>query len=222
MRATVSPYPPVSDLLLRRKRGHRTILSALAGYPLVSPLFTTIRRYERALSAGSMVAGFIFDNYFFERVDHPATQITLIGYLVVAVGSIVLTHFVESDAEPPRLLVKGRPVLAMGTQFALGGLWSAFLIFYGRSAFAPTSWPFVFMLGATMLGNELFREYHARLAFTCTLLFLALFSYAIFAVPIFIGSMGWFPFLLSGVLAIGAFLLVLFMLRTVGAVRLLK
>jgi hypothetical protein len=197
-------------------------LRALAEYPLVSPLLTTIKRYERPLSAISMVAGFIFDNYFFERVDHPATQIVLAAYLVVAILSIVLIHFIEADAEPPALLVKAHPLFVVATQFALGGLWSAFLIFYGRSALTVTSWPFLLVLAGMLIGNEVFRQYHSRLAFNCTLLFLAMFSYTIFMVPVFTGTMGRPTFVLSGVLAVGAFLLVLFMLRTVGRERLLK
>lgn len=198
-----------------------TTLRALAEYPLVSPLLSTIKRYERPLSATSMVGGFIFDNYYFERVDHPATQIVLAAYLALAIASIVLIHFVESDAEPPSLLVKGHPLLVIATQFALGGLWSAFLIFYGRSALGTTSWPFVTVLAAMLIGNEAFRQYHSRLAFTCTLLFLAMLSYAIFAVPVFTGTMGRATFLFSGVLAAGAFAVVLFALRTVGRTRLL-
>lgn len=185
-------------------------------------MFSTVKKYERPLSAVSMVAGFIFDNFYFDRVDHPATQIVLAVYLALAVVSIVLVHFVESDAEPPDLLVKGHPLLVVATQFALGGLWSAFLIFYGRSAMAATSWPFLVVLAGMLIGNEVFRKYHARLAFTCTLLFLAMLSYAIFVVPIFTGTMGRPTFLLSGGLAVVAFVFVLFVLRTIGAERLRK
>jgi hypothetical protein len=199
-----------------------TTLRALAEYPLVSPLFSTVKRYERPLSAVSMVAGFVFDNFYFDRVDHPATQIVLAVYLTLAIASIVLIHFVESDAEPPALLVKSHPLLVVATQFALGGLWSAFLIFYGRSAMTATSWPFLVVLAGMLIGNEAFRKYHARLAFTCSLLFLALLSYTIFVVPVFTGTMGRPTFLLSGGIAVVAFVLVLFVLRTIGADRLRK
>src|SRR5215212_4913906 len=97
-------------------------LRALAESPFVLPLVSTIKRYERPLSAVSMVTGFIFDNYYFDRVDHPATQLVLAGYLLLAIVAIVLIHFVESDAEPPLLLQKGRALLVVATQFALGGL----------------------------------------------------------------------------------------------------
>ena len=197
-------------------------MRALAEYPLVSPFLMTVKRYERPLSAASMVAGFIFDNYYFDRVDHPATQVVLAVYLVLAIASIALIHFVESDAEPPDLLVKAHPLLVVATQFALGGLWSAFLIFYGRSAITATSWPFLLVLAGMLIGNEAFRKYHARLAFTCSLLFLAMLSYTIFVVPVFTGTMGRSTFVFSGLLAVGAFVLVLFALRTVGRERLLK
>ncbi|HXJ02213.1 MAG TPA: hypothetical protein VNH44_13405, partial [Micropepsaceae bacterium] len=65
-------------------------------HPLVALPVSTVLRYERHLSAISMVAGFGFDNYYLGRVDHPAAQIALFGYVVMAVVSIVLTHFVAS------------------------------------------------------------------------------------------------------------------------------
>ena len=73
-------------------------MRALAEYPLVSPLLTTVKKYERPLSAVSMVAGFIFDNYYFDRVDHPATQIVLAAYLALAIVSIVLIHYAAARA----------------------------------------------------------------------------------------------------------------------------
>jgi Protein of unknown function (DUF2914) len=191
---------------------------ALAEYSLVSPLLSTIKRYERPLSAISMVAGFIFDNHFFERVDHPATQIVLAVYLVVAIGTILVVHHIESYPDDPGLLHRLHPILVAATAFALGGLWSAFLIFYGRALTAAT-WPFVAFLAGLMIANEVLRQYHARLAFTLTLLFLALFSYTIFVVPIVTGTMGRATFVLSGALAAAAFAALIFALGHIGTER---
>ena len=185
----------------------------------MSLLHSLIMRYERHLSAASMVTGFAFDNYYFGRVDHPATQIVLFLYLVFATGSIMALHFIESHPEPQGKLGKVHPLLVAATQFALGGLWSAFLIFYGRSAVITESWPFLIVLGAMLVGNEMFQKYRARLAFTCTLLFFALFSYAIFVVPVFTGSMGRQTFLLSGIIALAAFAVVLVALSAIGLER---
>jgi hypothetical protein len=84
-------------------------------------------------------------------------------------------------------------------------LWSGFLVFYSRSAVLAASWPFLVLLLAFLIGNEVFRRYHSRLVFTALLLFFALYSYAVFVVPVFTRSIGQIAFLVSGACAIVAF-----------------
>jgi hypothetical protein len=188
-------------------------------HPLVALPLSAIRRYERHLSAVSMVAGFAFDNYYLDRVDHPLAQFALFAYVLAAIVSIVLVHFVESRPEMQGLLLRAHPLLVVTTQFSLGALWSAFLIFYGRSAVIATSWPFLLILAGILVGNEVFRKYQSRLAFTCTLLFFALFSYAIFMVPVAMRQMGPRTFLFSGAVAAAVFCFVLFLLWVLGPAR---
>ena len=186
---------------------------------LLSLPLSTLKRHERSLSAASMISGFAFDNYYFGRVDHPATQIVLFVYVAIAILSILFLHFVESRPGTKGWFKRIQPLSIVATQFAFGGLWSAFVIFYGRSAVVATSWPFLLLLVAILIGNEVFRKYHSRLAFACVLLFFALFSYAIFVLPVFTGTMGRQIFLLSGFLAIAAFSVVLNLLWRLGRER---
>ena len=188
-------------------------------HPLMAMPLAAFKRYERQLSAASMVAGFAFDNYYFGRVDHPATQVVLLAYVVVTVFAVLALHYIESWPVSEQVFKKGRPIFSALSQFTLGGLWSAFLIFYGRSAVIAASWPFLALLAGMLVGNEVFRKYHTRLAFTCTLLFFAIFSYTIFALPMVTGQMGRRTFMTSGGLSVGAFLLVLFALRVIGRER---
>lgn len=191
-----------------------------------------------------MIAGFGFDNYFFGRVDHPRTQLVLAGYICMAIVSVVFMHFIQSRSDDDDLekirpgtigsivfieshsdsdgLKKIRPIVIGATQFALGALMSAFLVFYGRSAVFAVSWPFLIVMGAIFIGNEVFKKYHDRLVFTCTLLFFALFSYTIFVVPIFTGVMGKTMFLVSGAIAVAGFVLVVMTLSFVGPARIRK
>ena len=187
-----------------------------------SRIIAALKKYERQISAVSMVAGFAFDNYFFGRVDHPATQFVLFGYIWLAIASIVVMHLIESRVHHEGVLRKIKPLVIAATQFALGALWSAFLVFYGRSAVVTASWPFLIVLGGIFIGNEIFKKYHSRLVFTCTLLFFALFSYTIFVVPIFTRSMGQRMFLLSGAIAVIAFTLLIAALTVIGPVRILQ
>ncbi len=151
-----------------------------------------LRTYERQLSAAAMVGGFVFDNFAFGRIDHPATQAVLAAYLLFAAASIAFLHYFESRAEQQHRKFRWRAIVSAATQFALGGLWSAFLIFYSRSSAIVVSWPFLLVLAGILLSNEIFREYHSRLVFTLVLLFIALFSYMTFVVPIVVGTMNEF------------------------------
>jgi hypothetical protein len=168
-------------------------------------LLATLKAYERHLSAAAMVGGFALDNLAFGRIDHPATQIVLASYLVIAAGSIVLLHYYEECAQKRGERFRWAGVLSAFTQFAFGGLWSAFLIFYSRSAVMVTSWPFLVILAAIFLGNEIFRDYRSRLVFTAILFFFALFSYASFVVPIFTGRLDTMTFAASAAVAILVF-----------------
>jgi hypothetical protein len=109
--------------------------------------------------------------------------------------------------------------LPAATQFALGGLLSGFLVFYSRSAVFAASWPFLLLLAAVLIGNEIFRRYRERLVFTALLFFFLLYSYAIFVVPVLLGRIGSFTFAVSGLLAIVVFVLFARLLRRLGRER---
>jgi hypothetical protein len=204
------------------------------------------RRYERHLSGAGMVLGFAVDYFTFGRVDHPGPHIIFVAYLTVAALSIAFAHALQAakDHEAARLGAKhdlragsdpssgestaapesDRPSrlrlwLPAITQFALGGLWSGFLVFYWRSAAIAASWPFLLLLGGFLVGNEIFRRYHSRLVFTASLFYFALYSYAVFVVPVFTKNIGVVMFIVSGVLATALFFLFLGLLKTLGRAR---
>lgn len=177
--------------------------------------FEWMKTHERHLSAVAMLAGFIADNLLFQRVDLLQTQLVFLAYTVTCFISIPLLHALASRGPLPRWSV----VLPVATQFALGGFWSGFVIFYGRSADLGASWPFLLFLVLVLIGSEYFHKYHARLVFTSVLLFFALYSYAIFAVPIYTGTLGTGTFLLSTAVAILVFALFTMLLRRVARER---
>jgi hypothetical protein len=180
-----------------------------------------LKAYERHISAAAMVGGFAFDNVAYGRVDHPVTQTLLIVYLGVAAFSIMLLHWLEAHQEwRSTFVAKLRSYLPALTQFALGTLWSAFLVFYARSGVLAASWPFLIVLAAIFIGNEVFKRYHARLIFTTTLFFFALISYAAFMVPVFTHTIGQLTFLLSGAAAVAVFAMFLWLLNKLSVARL--
>ena len=108
--------------------------------------------------------------------------------------SASLTGFKISDSAIPFV-----PVVM---QFAFGGLFSAFVIFYTTSAAVGNSWLFLLALALLSIGNERFRKHYQRLAFQLNIFFIALFSYFIFAVPLILRKIGPAFFLLSGLVSL--------------------
>ncbi len=186
---------------------------------MVRKLFALLSRYERHLSAAAMVGGFVLDNLYFGRIDVWRTQMLFAIYTGVCVVSMLALHAIETRAARGKARPRWRPLLPIATQFALGGFWSGFVIFYGRSAVFSASWPFMLVLLAIFLANEYFSKYHERLVFTSILFFFALYSYAVFAVPIYTGKLGALSFIESGAVAVAAFALFALLLRLVGKDR---
>jgi hypothetical protein len=178
-----------------------------------------ITRYESPLSAASMIGGFAFDNYCYRRIDLPNTQLLFMAYLLAAGVAIVMLHAFETRARAGKKMPKWHSVLPMATQFALGGLWSAFLVFYTRGAVLAVSWPYLLVLAAIFIGNEVFKKYHSQLVFTSILYFFALFSYCIVTVPIFTRGIGTPTFIASGVIALFVFALFLRLIKSAGGER---
>lgn len=181
---------------------------------------STLHAYERHISAAAMLGGFAFDMLAYGRVDHAVTQTLLIVYLGVAALSIALLHWLEAHGEWQSSFVKTlRSYLPALSQFVLGSLWSAFLVFYARTGTVAASWPFLLVLAAIFIGTEIFRQYHARLIFTATLLFFALISYAVFMVPVFTHTIGTMTFLLSGAAAVLVYAGFLWCMGKIAATR---
>ena len=169
-----------------------------------------------------MIAGFVADNLLFKRIDLWQTQLLFASYAAACFIAIPLLHWILARAErtgmPPS---RWHLMLPLVTQFALGGFWSGFVIFYGRSADFGASWPFMLFVFLIFLGSEYFHHYHEQLVFTSILFFFALYSYAIFAVPIYTGSMGTETFLESGLVAVSIFALFTILLRVLARERFL-
>ncbi len=187
---------------------------------MVKRFFAWAHAYERHLSALAMIAGFVADNLVFTRIDLLQTQLLLAGYAIACAIAIPALHWIESRATKRGTpLPRSRLVLAVVTQFALGGFWSAFVIFYGRSAVLGVSWPFLILVFLIFFASEYFHQYHQRLVFTTVLFFFALYNYAIFEVPIYVGTIGTLTFLLSGLVAIAVFIAFTSVLRLVAHTR---
>jgi hypothetical protein len=186
-------------------------------------LFAWVARNERHLSTVVFVGGFILDNFAYERVDLPWVNILFMSFLVAAALCIIVSHLLhrENPDAKPSWKHPFYTLVPIAAQFFIGGLLSGCVIFYARSATFGVSWPFLILLFAVFVGNEVLQKYRERLAFHVILFFFTLYAYAIFALPLRVGTMSSFVFLESGAVSVIIFALFLAVLWAIGPKRLL-
>jgi hypothetical protein len=155
-------------------------------------------KYEKYFSPLALLAGFIWDNLTLQRIDLWLENLIMISYLLLALVCIVVINAYEAGRIKFAFIEKMIGIFPYILQFTFGGLFSAFVIFYTRSSSIIASWPFLLVLAALLVGNELFREQYRRLAFQMSIYFLAVFSYSVFAVPVLLGRIGPDVFVISG------------------------
>lgn len=179
------------------------------------------QRNERHLGALVFVFGFITDIITFVFLDISLVNLVFAAYLSLAAAAILLFHTLAKETKRPSVMRRtGIVLLPLVAQYLIGNMLSGFLIFYTKSSVLSVSWPFVVLLGLVFLGNEWFRTYKDRLIFLATLLFFTIYAYAIFALPLFVHSLGPWVFLGSTVLSTAAFSVFLYLLWKTGKERL--
>jgi len=159
-------------------------------------------KYERFASPAALFVGFVFDNFTLTRIDQLYDNIVLFSYLIIAGVGITLVQLYENSVFKGLLVKKAAPFLPLLIQFAFGGLFSGYFIFYSRSASLASSWFFILLLLGLLVGNEFFRKHYRGLVFQVSIFYFALFSFAIFFVPVIAGKMGVWIFLLSGLISL--------------------
>lgn len=171
-----------------------------------------IRTYEKYIAPITFLAGFVFDTFTLRRIDFWLDHLVLLSYLALAGAGIIVLSAYGMGRLRFRILDVSIPMLPVVIQFAFGGLFSAFTIFYFKSSAPTISWIFLLTLAVLLIGNERFRKYYEKLPFQLGVFFFVVFSYTIFLVPIIFKRIGTDIFLISGVASLGVFVLFLLLL----------
>ncbi len=159
-------------------------------------------KYESHLSSFFLVAGFIFDYLTLNRVDFIWDNIFIILYLVIAGAGIVIINLYEEGKLRNGFVENIYEFVPFLIQFSFGGLFSAFVVFYSKSASFLSSGAFVLILAILLVGNEFFKDRYQKLVFQVAIYFVSLFSFSIFFLPVLVKEMGALVFLGSGAISL--------------------
>ncbi|MEK7175937.1 MAG: DUF2914 domain-containing protein [Patescibacteria group bacterium] len=162
---------------------------------------------EKSVSTISLIAGFVFDSLTLQRIDNFRDNLWLsLNLLLVGTCIIFLNRQKFHESWKHFWLLNT-------LQFGLGNILGGFFILYFRSGTLSASWPFLILLLFALVANELFQKRYARLVLQLSFFYLAVFSFSIFLVPIFLHQIGPFVFILSGMASLLVFWLFILLLK---------
>ncbi|MGQ0666338.1 MAG: DUF2914 domain-containing protein [Nitrospiraceae bacterium] len=158
------------------------------------------------------LSGVTYDTLTLTRIDRLQDNLLLLIYLLLLGVLIVLTGQLGvgpvSDREQLAALSPGirwalraRPYYPMAVQFLLGSLFSAYAIFYSRSATLTSTAIFFALLVILLVVNEFLRDRLSSLRLLVSLYALVCFAFFTFFLPVVTGFMNVAVFLIGAVLS---------------------
>ncbi len=167
-------------------------------------------RFERFNPVAFFFGGFTWDSLTLKRIDQLLDNLILLLYLISLGVLIVITTLVEHNKIEKPLILKYQKWFPLALQFFLGGLFSAYVIFYFQSASFTKTGLFLGILVLLLAANEFLEKRLRNLYLLIALYFLASFSFFIFFIPVLFKVVNVFTFIAGGLVSL---LLVLIIIR---------
>ncbi len=155
-------------------------------------------RYESYFPALSFIAGFLYDVITTERIDEMTTLLQQIIFIGLAFAIVTIELIKNYNPEfKIGFMEKLWEYHSFAIHFLLGGLLSAYTIFYFKAASLSTSLIFMVFLAGLLVANEHPKLQGLGTRFRNALLAVCTLSFMIYLIPILTGQLGFFVFLLS-------------------------
>lgn len=154
------------------------------------------------------LSGVTYDTVTLTRIDRLQDNLILLLYLALLGTLIVLTGRLGIESPPDRehlaslspftrWVLASRPYYPMASQFLLGGLFSAYAIFYSRSTSFTGTAVFFSLLIALLITNEFLRDRLSNLRLLVGLYGVVSFAFFTFFLPVMTGYMNAVVFLVG-------------------------
>lgn len=156
------------------------------------------------------LAGFAWDSMTLRRVDRMQDNLLLLGYLALLGVLLVAERRIVDQAWRWRWLFERIGWVRYAAQFLFGSLYSAYVVFYFKSATPGRTLLFVLLLVGLMVANEFMSHWLRAERLRLGLYLLCAFSFLLFFVPVVTGYVGVGLFTACAVVAVAITALVAF------------
>lgn len=148
------------------------------------------------------IAGFIWDSLTLGRIDRLYDNIILSTHMILLTISIYLYNAVNLEESQRKFLRKYGVYIPLAIQFFLGGLSSAYVIYFSRSVSLSRTATFFFILILLFIANEFLRKRISNKYLQFAFYFFVNFIFLSFFVPVILKEMNTTIFVVSGILSL--------------------
>lgn len=157
-----------------------------------------VKRHKKYAPVAFFVGGFLWDSLTLGRVDTLYSNLVLCGYLVLLSVSLYLYNLADDGRWKDTFLEAYEEYFPLAIQFFLGGLCSAYVIFYSRSVSFTKTLSFFVILVVLLFANEILKHRISNKYLQFGAYFFVNFTFFTFFLPILFNAMNTFLFFLSG------------------------
>ena len=165
----------------------------------IKNLYPRVKKYNPVTF---FFGGFTWDSLTLKRIDQFLDNFILLIYLTLVGGLIILLSLIAHEKIKKPILTRYRVWYSNGLQFFLGGLFSAYVIFYFKSTTLSNTAIYFVLLIFLLVANEFLKDHLQNLFLIVALYFLACFSFFTFFVPVVVKRMNLFTFLGGGLVSL--------------------
>ncbi|MFC1561857.1 DUF2914 domain-containing protein, partial [candidate division KSB1 bacterium] len=167
---------------------------------------------RRFMPAAAFFGGFLWDSLTLVRIDQLFDNVLLFAYLILLGCIIILINLIERRKVRRKILIKFGKWYPFAMQFLFGGLFSAYVVFYFKSASLARPGLFLILLAALLVANEFLEKRMSNIFLQVSLYYMVTASFLIFFLPIVVRSIGFGVFLSACILSVLAAESVVFIL----------
>ncbi|WP_441000253.1 DUF2914 domain-containing protein [Fodinibius sp. SL11] len=159
-------------------------------------------RHKRYAPVIFFIGGFIWDSLTLGRIDGWYSNSILLFYLISLTSCLYIYNLADDNHWEGTFIESYQQYAPLGIQFFLGGLSSAYVIFFFQSVTFTRTLVFFVILVILLLSNELLRDRISNKYLQFGAYFFVTFTFFTFFTPVLFGIMNTFLFVLSGLISL--------------------
>lgn len=169
---------------------------------MVPTLKTFLAKHKEYAPVLFFMGGFIWDSLTLGRIDGWYSNTILLSYLILLTLSLYIYNLSEDGHWENTFIEPYREYAPYAIQFFLGGLCSAYVIFFFQSVSLTKTMVFFVILVLLLFSNELLKHRISNKYLQFGSYFFVNFTFFTFFLPILFGFMNTFLFVISGAVSL--------------------